>query len=617
MKILKSIALICSSLTVSTPLVTLNSFKDNDEQFYIDGSRYVSIDSTIQYSALSSESHNPVEVIWSTSNQMIATIDSSGTLSPVSTGKTNVIATLKSNPKIHVAKQINVIKHIPTSINIVGPDSIYIGVEQAFSITYDSEECEEGVLWDIVQGGTIAQITEDGKITASKTGDIRIQATSIYNPSAVAYKDIHIFSIKPESIQIIGDDVVSIGASKEYQAVLLPDKSVGHVSWQIVQGDPNVATLEGNILTGKQQGEVVLQATLEEDKTIFITKTIKITNYTNVKFGATVGKAFDILGPSYVIDEEPYVVRFISTQYGEDDESKRPVHKELKKTDIEVLINKNDKMSECSLTHNTLVVPANLMHYNDDIQINILGAEIADWMPWDQIKSIAETGTEEYAFIKRFFQVGDYKLVTNKQTKVAYAQIIDFYHDSYLDDGVEHKTAVTFQFMENLGTHGWSDVRMDAFHRIVQPWHSSDNDLRSYLSSDFELDIEPKTIFKYKKEEKTDESPYFILSCMEITGENPPDMISDENLDIKQYAYYNTAQYICSKNTAQRAIRHPHFKSIEGPFWLRDLGQDTKIIAGEVYDIDMNYLLGEDGIVFEHEIDADGEDQAYCPCFCF
>lgn len=296
---------------------------------------------------------------------------------------------------------------------------------------------------------------------------------------------------------------------------------------------------------------------------------LKQSNAVNVSVSSTRGKAFTFEGESTAEPGKKYRCRFISTMYEIETGIELPIHAQLKPTDLEVMCNGENIISKCSLVDNTLTIPGELITEHN-ITINILGAQIADWITWDDIRDIsAKDEGSSKDIMTNYFQVGDYKAVYKDAKLFGHARIIDFYHDKYLKNisGIQYiKTAsssweiydkpiCTNKFGYYMGL-----IAQDPNGYFTHPWGGKDTQLRSACNS-FRFDGFPeKKAYITSSGSYTTEDYFFVATYKELTGEaftakRHKEANAEEEDKDQLYAYYDVNRYICSKDGKQRRIK--------------------------------------------------------------
>lgn len=116
------------------------------------------------------------DLTWTTEDPAIASVSADGTITAVACGTTVVTATSKNNMSDSITVQVNEIK--AKSIAIEGEKDVQIGDSVFLSAIFTpSNTTNRDIEWK-VSNPEIAEVDADGKLTALKSGNITVIATS-------------------------------------------------------------------------------------------------------------------------------------------------------------------------------------------------------------------------------------------------------------------------------------------------------------------------------------------------------------------------------------------------------------------------------------------------------
>ena len=127
-------------------------------------------------------------IIWSSSNSSIASVNSSGLVVGISSGTVSIVATSISNPFIFNSFIVNVIQLTPTSITLTSsvPSLILYTTSpintSKITAVVNPSNVSQSVIWSS-SNNSIATVNSSGLVTALKTGTVIIIATSTVNNS--------------------------------------------------------------------------------------------------------------------------------------------------------------------------------------------------------------------------------------------------------------------------------------------------------------------------------------------------------------------------------------------------------------------------------------------------
>lgn len=395
-------------------------------------------------------------VEWTSSDSSILAINSIGQAQPQKVGHVTITAVSKYSPDVVDTIEVTVSDApVPTAINIDGPSQVYFHKEPSFhySILTEPTIAKTDVYWS-VNDTEVATIKQNGNLTPKKVGVVTIHAVSMYDPLVSNDLQVEIKPEPPKSLTIIGDDAVQPGSFTQYTVETDRPDVCADVIWTSSDESRLIIDKNGNASVGFDEGYVEITAQSIADPSITATKIISIDNdIVYIRFSPTIGTGYDHFSPTYTTPGESFQVSFRSRVY-QDDETWFVIHKELKPTDIEVIVNGENIMNQCTLDHNILTVPVDSsLEIGSSVTINVLGAEISDWVSWDDIAKITKKDYDDLGrpgkhYAAQYFQVGDYKKGYINNKLCGEFIIVDEYHDIYeveeSSEIVEVPIALTF-----------------------------------------------------------------------------------------------------------------------------------------------------------------------------
>ena len=242
----------------------------------IGATQYLNIDTDLQLSVeVLSETATNKDVIWSSSNQNIATVDQTGKVTGVSEGNVVITALALDGSGVSDSVVIRVIKPV-TSIKLSESKiTIYVGQTYNISATITPPDASiQRLVWTS-DDESVAKVYSDGDVVGVSPGRIQVHATStddnnIVSSCTVIVKPI----IYASSISINSSNITMLkGKTRQLTARLYPLNTNETVKWlstdtSIVKVDAN-----GNIVTvGAGQCEVIAYSsdgTVEDSCTIY------------------------------------------------------------------------------------------------------------------------------------------------------------------------------------------------------------------------------------------------------------------------------------------------------------------------------------------------------------
>jgi len=212
---------------------------------------------------------DPKDVVWTSSNEAVATVAQDGTVTAIAPGEATIVATCGDK----TASCKVAVKSPLTAISI-GEDiaELLPGQEKTLSVVYTPEDTTDAkeVVWTS-SDETIATV-ENGKVTAIAPGTVTITATcgTITDSITVTVPEVHIDSIAIKEPNV----TIEKNATKKLEVVYYPENTTDDktVTWTI--DDETVATIaEDGTLTAVAPGRATVTATCG-DKTA--TATIEV-----------------------------------------------------------------------------------------------------------------------------------------------------------------------------------------------------------------------------------------------------------------------------------------------------------------------------------------------------
>lgn len=622
---ISSIALIGSC---ANPLFSVNHNAANEDIFIL-GPRVIDLGVEYTYTAKILPEGVDQSVVWSVSNSQMASITQDGVLTATNFGLLDVIATSSSNPDISTKYQIKILQPEPTSLKIVGPQQVVVKSETRYSVDVTPSVAKNDVLWR-VEPSSLATILPNGELDAYKEGDATITVTSKSSPKIYDTLVVSIILPEPESIKIKGNFELDANSTAQFDVDTEPKEAYKEVRWTIE--DTTLAEIEettGIVTTKDTPGSVNItaHAYFNGKEIAHDTREITIGKYFDVVVSETIGTAFTVASKRITPNQE-HKLRFISSTYAFG-QKKYPTHKYLRKSDIQVLHESTNITDDCSLINNELTIPANYCDQN--IKINILGAEISDVMSWNTLMEIGDSDVfDEEDIAKKYFQIGDYKMVTHENKNVSFARIIDFYHDTYravdptTGKQVESQASFSFEFEQPAYYKNWGGKPIGSGIIATPQFYDPECDVATYLLNDFECDslftdttsIVRTCLVPMSENHKIVQKQFrfWPMSLFEALGQEPPEENQDGEYggpEGKRYAYYNDdAGYQSTFSAAQRLIKNVDLsKTKYNEFLLRTTGKYRG--ENDWYNYNINNTDGT-----RTTNNQSYSDMAFCPVFC-
>ncbi len=209
-------------------------------------------------------------VIWTSSDDNIATVDQNGSVSAIKVGLTTVTATAANGVKAECAVTV-----MPRIIAVAGiylsEDEINLIEEDTFQLTatiLPEDATDKTVTWRS-SDREIATVDENGLVTAVRRGTAIIYASSSNGLTAECR-----VNVSPKTIEVISISLDKYfldlyeGESEIVTAIITPDNATDKtVFW--TSSNPSVATVEDGVVTGVNPGAVTITATASNGKSAY------------------------------------------------------------------------------------------------------------------------------------------------------------------------------------------------------------------------------------------------------------------------------------------------------------------------------------------------------------
>ena len=120
------------------------------------------------------------DVVWSSSNKKIATVSSKGVVKGLKPGKVKITAVSKKNKKVKKTYTVQIVKHAVTSVSITGTvKKLDLSGKKTVKLKAKAlpADASQEFVWES-SNPKVAAVSKDGKVTAKKTGKVKITATA-------------------------------------------------------------------------------------------------------------------------------------------------------------------------------------------------------------------------------------------------------------------------------------------------------------------------------------------------------------------------------------------------------------------------------------------------------
>ena len=248
----------------------------NETDFTVNMGSYRTLKATVAPS-----NTNDKAVVWSSSDESIATVNKSGRVTPVSVGSCTITCRSEDYPEVYATATVHV-EQLVTKIEFAEKE-IAFDVDTSLQVFWEvlpNTATNPGVTFSSNKE-SIATVDENGLITGHKRGECYITAKAVDGSGKSAR--IKVVVMQPVEGVYMKNDTLSVGVDESIRAtaVLEPsDASNTNMTWS--SADPTIATVKGSntkpSITGRRWGTTTITG-VTEDGGYSTTATVKVGNY--------------------------------------------------------------------------------------------------------------------------------------------------------------------------------------------------------------------------------------------------------------------------------------------------------------------------------------------------
>ena len=250
---------------------------------------------------------------WTSSDESVATVDETGTVTAIAAGEAEITATVKDTEMQDVcvitvkvsAKELKVPDTLDVKLNDTDEAAIEAKCEpkDASNISFDFASSDEEV----------ATVDKDGKVKVLKAGECDITTTLMQDGEKVTEKTTHVKAFyEVESITLDSNEgKLTVGNSHTIKATVAPEEVAAKTTIEWSSSNEKVATVDSNgKVTAVSSGNATITATAGEESanyevTVEQPKKVTTSNKTYTKNGSSNSSAVTPSNPAPVAPITP------------------------------------------------------------------------------------------------------------------------------------------------------------------------------------------------------------------------------------------------------------------------------------------------------------------------
>ncbi|HCB66976.1 MAG TPA: hypothetical protein DEP70_05400, partial [Acholeplasmataceae bacterium] len=210
------------------------------------------------------------DVTFSSSNNLIFTVDNVGLITAIAEGNANLTIQSAYNPALSETVEVIVRKIINLSLDSTS-ESLWVG-----GTAQVNSESNDTVVYSS-SNESVASVNSSGLITGVAAGSATITVRSSYDDEVFEEVSIQVYALT-ETIMITGNNIVNMGTNPTLEIEVSPDLSYANITWE--SDDEGIVTIDENgLITAISTGIATITATSVADDSVTATFEIEVINF--------------------------------------------------------------------------------------------------------------------------------------------------------------------------------------------------------------------------------------------------------------------------------------------------------------------------------------------------
>ena len=244
------------------------------EQVAVAGTTDIIVGTSQTLTAAVTPSDADQSVVWSSSDQAVATVAADGVVTGAGAGQAVITATSVATGTVAGTATVTVTRPAAAQVLVSEGGEVIVGKTVTLTASVTPTTADQAVTWTS-SDEAVASVAADGTVTAVAPGEAVITATSTATPAVSGTSTVTVIAPAPAAVQITGDDGVVVGNSVPLAAAITPSAADQSVTWS--SSDAAIATVSAEgIVTGVAPGQAVIKATSVAAPSLSVTTTVTV-----------------------------------------------------------------------------------------------------------------------------------------------------------------------------------------------------------------------------------------------------------------------------------------------------------------------------------------------------